>query len=77
MLSAIGCQTCGHSDIFFKRKPTVATWTTLSDKQQGIFYIHFLTDRTAQTTAVDGPVMDHWLEGKIAQTANGSTVQDR
>ena len=39
--------------------------------------MHFPRDRTAYTTAFDGPVMDHWLEQKIAQTANASAMQDR
>ena len=49
----------------------------LSHKQQGIFYMHFLTDKTAHTTAFDVPVVDHWLERKIAQTANAFAMQDR
>ena len=32
---------------------------------------------TAHTTAFDGPVVDHWVEWKIAQTVNASTMQDR
>ena len=28
-------------------------------------------------TAFDGPVVDHWLERKTAQTANESSMQDR
>ena len=36
----------------------------------------FPTDRTAHTVAFDDPVVDHWLERKIAQTANRSTMQD-
>ena len=39
--------------------------------------MHFSIDRTAHTTAFDGPVVDHWLEWKIAQTANASAMQDR
>ena len=31
--------------------------------------MHFPTDRTADTTTFDGPVVDHWLEQKIAQAA--------
>ena len=46
-------------------------------KQQGIFYMHFSIDRTVHTTAFDKPVVDHWLERKIAQTAAGSTEKDR
>ena len=39
--------------------------------------MHFSIDRTVHTTAFDKPVMDHWLEWKIAQTAAGSTEKDR
>ena len=39
--------------------------------------MHFSIDRTAHTTAFDKPVVDHWLERKIAQTAAGSTQKDR
>ena len=62
---------------FFRRKPAAATYATLFDKQQGIFYMHFSIDRTVHTTAFDKPVVDHWLERKIAQTAAGSTEKDR
>ena len=37
--------------------------------------MHFLTDMTAHTTAFDRPVVDHWLERKMTQTANATTVQ--
>ena len=33
--------------------------------------MHFSIDRTVHTTAFDKPVVDHWLERKIAQTAAG------
>ena len=39
--------------------------------------MHFPTDRTEHATAFDGSVVDHWLEYKIAQTANESAMQDR
>ena len=39
--------------------------------------MHFLTDKTAYTTAFDGPVVDDWLEREIAKPANAYTVQDR
>ena len=39
--------------------------------------MHFSIDRTVHTTAFDKPVVDHWLEQKIAQTAAGSTEKDR
>ena len=48
-----------------------------SNKQQGIFYMHFPPDRTVHTTAFEGPVVDHWLEGKIAQTTNAHIMQAR
>ena len=56
-------------------KPTVATSSTLSDKKQGIFDMHFPTVRTAHATAFDGPVADNWLERKIAQTPNTPPMQ--
>ena len=39
--------------------------------------MHFSIDRTVHTTAFDKPVVDHWLERKIAQTAAGTTEKDR
>ena len=39
--------------------------------------MHFSIDRTVHTTAFDKPVVDHWLERKLAQTAAGSTEKDR
>ena len=38
--------------------------------------MHFPIDRTVHTTAFDKPVVDHWLERKIAQTAAGSTEKE-
>ena len=43
---------------------------------KGSFIMHFPGDSTAHTTAFDGPVVDHCLERKIAQTANESAIQD-
>ena len=54
-----------HSDS--ERKPAAATWATLSDKQQGFFYMHHPTDMIADTTAFVTPVVGHWLEREIAQ----------
>ena len=39
--------------------------------------MHVSIDRTVHTTAFDKPVVDHWLERKIAQTAAGSTEKYR
>ena len=39
--------------------------------------MHFSIDRIVHTTAFDKPVVDHWLERKISQTAAGSTEKDR
>jgi len=77
LLVATGCQSYGHSYICILRKSTATTLATLSDKQQGVFYMHRPIDRTAHTTAFGKPVVDHWLERKIAQTAYGSTEKDR
>ena len=49
-----------HSDS--ERKPTAATWATLSDWQQGFFYMYHPTDRITYTTAFVTPVVVHWLE---------------
>ena len=40
---------------------------TLSNQQQGFFYMHHPTDRIAHTKAFATPVMEHWLERVIAQ----------
>ena len=56
-------------------KHAVATYTTLSDNQQGIFYMPFPIERTAHTTAFEGPVTDDWLEQKIDHTANAPGMQ--
>ena len=37
-----------HSDSR-ERKPAAATWATLSDWQQGLFYMHHPTDRMTHT----------------------------
>ena len=39
--------------------------------------MHFPTDRIAHTMAFEEPVVDHWLERKIAQTVNTSAMQDQ
>ena len=39
--------------------------------------MHFSIDRTVHTTAFDKPVVDHWLERKIAQTAPGKPIKLR
>ena len=75
--SVIGRHSYGHVYTRFRRKPAAATLATLFDNQQGIFYMHFSIDRTVHTKAFDKPVVDHWLERKIAQTAAGSTEKDR
>ena len=64
-LYGVGHMVKYHSDS--ERKPAAATWATLSDYQQGFFYMHHPTDRIAHTTAFVTPVVDHWLEQEIAQ----------
>ena len=49
------------------KKPAADTWATLSDQQQGIFYMHHLTDWIIHTTSFVTPVVEHWLEREIAQ----------
>ena len=56
-------------------KPAVDTLATLSDKQQGILYVHFPTDRAVPTTSFGRLVVDHWLEQKIAQITNAPTLR--
>ena len=50
-----------------ERKPAAATWATLSDLQQGLFYMHHPTDRITHTTNFITPVVGLWLERAIAQ----------
>ena len=40
---------------------------TLSNWQQGFFYMHHATDRIIHTTAFVTPDAEHWLEREIAQ----------
>ena len=54
-----------HSDS--ERKTAGSTWATLSDWQQGFFYMHHPTDRITHTTAFVTHIMEHWLEREIAQ----------
>ena len=46
-----------HSDN--ERKPADATRATLSDYQQGFFYMHHPTDKITHTTAFVIPVVEH------------------
>ena len=62
--------------LFLEGNPLTPHRLLFFDKQQWIFYMHFSIDRTVHTTAFDKPVVDHWLERKIAQTAAGSTEKD-
>ena len=60
---------------FFRRNALFPHKAALSDKQRWIVYVYFPTDRTAHTTAFDRPIVNHWSEWKIAQTANASAMQ--
>ena len=76
--SVIGRHSYGHVDTLFRRKPAAATNRLLfSISSKGSFICTFCIDRTVHTTAFDKPVVDHWLERKIVQTAAGSTEKDR
>ena len=37
-----------------------------SDQQQGIFYMHYPTDRITHIMAFGTPRVEHWLEREIA-----------
>ena len=54
-----------HSDS--EKGNPLPPWATLSDEQQGLFYLHHPTDKITHTTAFVTPVVDHWLEREIAQ----------
>ena len=47
-------------------KPAGATWATLFDYQQELFYMHHHTDRIIHTMALVTQVVEHWLEREIA-----------
>ena len=53
-----------HSDS--ERKPTAATWSTLSN-EQGFFYMHHPTDKISHNTAFVISVVEHLLEREITQ----------
>ena len=51
-----------------ERKPAATTtWATLSNWQQGFFYMHNSIDRIEHTMAFVTPVVEHWVEREIAQ----------
>ena len=62
---------------FVEGNPLPPLRLLFSISSKGSFICTFPTDRTVHTTAFDKPVVDHWLEQKIAQTAAGSTEKDR
>ena len=62
ILPAIGRQAGGHSDIFL-----------LEETHHHHIRLSTLSDKET----FDGPVVNHWLEQKIAQTENAPTMQDR
>ena len=45
------------------------TWVTLFSYQQGIFYVHYPTDRISHTMTFVTPVIEHWLEWEITEWA--------
>ena len=44
-------------------------------KQQGFFYMHHPTDRITHTADFVRPVIEHWLEQKIAQCSDGCHIK--
>ena len=63
-LTIIWRQTYGKGPLTQQeRKPAATiTWATLSDKQQGLFYMDYPTDMIVHTTTFVTPVVKHWLE---------------
>ena len=61
---------------FFSGSPLLPHGLLFPIGNKGSFICTFPTDRIANTTAFDRPVVDHWLELKIAQTANAYTMPD-
>ena len=59
-LYGVGHMVKDHSDS--ERKPAASTWATLSDYQQGFFYMHHPTDRITLAMSFVTPVVEHWLE---------------
>ena len=50
-----------------RKTAATTTFATLSDLQQGFFYMHHPTDKIAHIIAFVTPFMEHWLEWEIAK----------
>ena len=60
--------TYGKGPMRSDRKPAATTsWATGSNQQQGIFYMHYPTDRIVHIKVFVQPVVVHWLEQEIAK----------
>ena len=59
-------QTYGHFDTVFRGNLLLPHRLLFYDRQQGIFYMSYPTDRIAHTTTFVIPVVEHWLEREIA-----------
>ena len=55
-----------HSNSKRRNPHATTTWTTLCDDSK-VFNMHHSSDRIAHTTAFVTPIVDFWLERKIAQ----------
>ena len=65
------------SQVVIEETIAATSWATLSDQQQGFFYMHHPTGRIAHTTAFVILTVEHWLEREIAQWVHhkGSILQ--
>ena len=59
---------------FLEGNPLPPHRLLFSISSKGSFYMHFSIDRTVHTTAFDKPVVDHWLERKIANISSSSLL---
>ena len=66
-LNTILCQIYGKGPSRQQKRKFAATTTysTLSDYQQGVYYMHHPTDKITHTTVYVTPVLEHWLEWEI------------
>ena len=62
---------------FLEGNPLPPHRLLFSISSKGSFICTFPQCGTVHTTAFDKPVVDHWLERKIAKPAAGSTEKDR
>ena len=67
LITVTCCRTLVRTIQTAREETRCCHMATLSNLQQGFFYMHHPTDRIIHTTAFVTPVVEHWLEGEIAQ----------